>query len=42
MNDSFEPTGLFVEQGTIQLRIEVKGIRIHPDVKRKQEIPYSQ
>lgn len=40
MNDPFEPTGLLVEQGTIQLRSKVKGIRIHPQVKRKQEIPY--
>lgn len=40
MNDPFEPTGLLVKQGTIQLRSKVKGIRIHPQVKRKQEIPY--
>lgn len=39
MNDPFEPIGPFVEQGTIQLRSKVKGIRIQPKVKSKQEIP---
>jgi len=39
MNDPIEPMGPFVEQGTIQLRSRVKGIRIQPKVKSKQEIP---
>lgn len=39
MNDSIEPMGPFVEQGTIQLRSKAKGIRIQPKVKSKQEIP---
>lgn len=39
MNDPIEPMGPFVEQGSIQLRSKVKGIRIQPKVKSKQEIP---
>lgn len=39
MNDPIEPMGPFVEQGTIQPRSRVKGIRIQPNLKSKQEIP---
>lgn len=39
MNDPIEPMGPFVEQGTIQLWSRVKGIRIQPNIKSKQEIP---
>jgi len=39
MKDLIEPMGPFVEQGTIQLRSRMKGIRIQPKVKSKQEIP---